>query len=72
MQFGGSIGLLDALARYLVIFSHIGHITMAAEAPDLPMGDPDRVEEVTNGLTGVHSTGQRYRSFKKHSSLACI
>ena len=28
MQFGGSIGLLGALARYLVIFSHIGRVTM--------------------------------------------
>ena len=36
MQFGGSIGLLDALARFSVIFSHIGHVTMAAEAPDPP------------------------------------
>ena len=36
MQFGDYIGLLGALARYFVIFSHIGHVTMAAEAPDPP------------------------------------
>ena len=42
MQFGGSIGLLDALARYLVIFSPIGLLTMAAEVPDPPMGDLGR------------------------------
>ena len=53
MQYGGSIGLLDAFARYLVIFSYIGHITMAAEAPDLPMGAPGRVEEAKNGLNGA-------------------
>ena len=66
MQFGGSIGLLDALARYSVIFSHIGHITMAAEAPDLPMGDPGRVEEAKNGLNGGHTTGARERELKRN------
>ena len=40
MQFEGSIGLLDTLARYSVIFSHIGHVTMAADAPDPPHGWP--------------------------------
>ena len=51
MQFGGSIGL--------VIFSPIGLLTMAAEAPDPPMGDLGRVEEAKNGLNGGHTTGAR-------------
>ena len=38
-QFGGSIGFLEALARYSVIFSHTGHVTMAAQAPDPPWVD---------------------------------
>ena len=62
MQFGDSIGLLDALARYLVIFSHIGHVTIAEEAPDPPMGGLGRLEEATNGLTGVHAVGHRERA----------
>ena len=66
MQFGDSIGLLDALARYIVIFSHIGHETMAAEAPDAPMGGPGRVEEATNGLNGGHTTGARERELKRN------
>ena len=57
MQFGGSIGLLDALARYSVIFGHIGHVTMPAEAPDPPMGGLGRVEEVRNGLIGAITFG---------------
>ena len=61
MQFGGSIGLLDALAKYSVIFCHKGHVSMAAEAPDPPMGGLGRVEEATNGLTGVHASGYRER-----------
>ena len=61
MQFGDSIGLLDVLARCIVIFSHIGHETMTAEAPDPPMGGLGRVEEATNGLTGVHAVGHRER-----------
>ena len=66
MQFGGSIGLLDALTRYLVIFSPIGLLTMAAEAPDPPMGDLGRVEEAKNGLNGGHTTGAREKfNFKK-------
>ena len=66
MHFGGSIGLLDALARYLVIFSHIGHKTIAAEAPDLPMGDLGRVEEAKNGLTGGNATVARERELKRN------
>ena len=50
MQFGDSVGLLDALPRYFVIFSHIGHVTMAAEVPDPPMGALGRVGEAKNGL----------------------
>ena len=66
MQFEGSIGLLDALARYSVIFSHIGHVTMAAEAPDPPMGGLGRVEEAKNGLNGGHTTGARERKPKRN------
>ena len=66
MQFGGSIGLLDALARCAVIFSHIGHVTMAAEAPDPPMGGLGRVEEAKNGLTGGNATGARERELKRN------
>ena len=53
--------MLSALARYPVIFSHIEHMTMAAEAPDLHMGDLGRLEEVRNGQTGVHTIGHRER-----------
>ena len=56
-QFGDSIVLLDALARYSVSFSHIGHVTMAAKATDSPMGGLGRVEEAKNGLTGGNTTG---------------
>ena len=66
MQFGGSIGLLDALARYSVIFSHIEHETMAAEAPDPPMGGLGRVEEAKNGLTGGNATVARERELKRN------
>ena len=66
MQFGGSIGLLGALARYCVIFSHIGHVTMAAEAPDPPMEGLGRMGEAKNGLNGGHTTGARERELKKY------
>ena len=59
MQFGGSIGLLGTLARYIAIFSHLGHITMVAEAPDHHMGGLGRVEEVRNGLNGAHLVGHK-------------
>ena len=62
MHFGGSIGLVDALARYSVIFNHIGHVTMSAEAPDPPMGGLGHVEEAKNGLTGGNTTGARERT----------
>ena len=45
------------MVRYIVIFSLIGHVTMAAEAPDQHRGYLGRVEEVTNDLTGGHTTG---------------
>ena len=64
MQFVGSIGLLDALGRYSGIFSHIGHVNMAAEAPDPPMGGLGRLGEAKNGLTGGHTTGARERELK--------
>ena len=60
------MGLLNALARYSVIFSHIGHVTMAAEAPDPPMGGLGRVEEPKNGLTVGHTTGARERELKRN------
>ena len=61
MQFGGSIGLLDALGRYSGIFSHIGHVNMAAEAPAPPMGGLGHVEEAKNDLNGGHTTGVKER-----------
>ena len=51
--------MLSALARYPVIFSHMGHTAMAAEAPDLHMGDLGRLEEVRNGLLGADTVGYR-------------
>ena len=66
MQFGDSIGLLGVLGRYFVIFSHIGHETMAAEAPDPPMGGLGRVEGATNGLNGGHTTGAREKELKRN------
>ena len=54
--------MLSALARYPVIFSHIGHMAMAAEAPDLHMGDLGRLEEVRNGLVGADTVGCRERT----------
>ena len=66
MQCGDSIGLLGALARYFVIFSHIGHVNMAAEAPNPPMGDLGHVEEATNGLNEGHITGARERELKRN------
>ena len=66
MQFGGSIGLLDALARYIVIFSHVGHNTMTAEALDGHSGGLGRVDEVRNGLIGGHTTEHRGRGLIKN------
>ena len=72
-QFGECIGLLDALAKYSVIFSHIGHVTMATEAPNPPMGGLGRVEGAKNGLTGVNTTGARDReSLKEINCMAKI
>ena len=65
-NFKGSIGILNVLARYLVIFSHIGPTTMAAEAPDGHSGDPGRVGEVRNGLTGGHVEGHIKKSLKSN------
>ena len=59
IQFRGSIGILHVLARYPVIFSLVGHITMVAEAPDHHIGDLGRMEEVRNGLNGIHLVGHR-------------
>ena len=47
------------LVRFPAIFSHIGHIAMAAEAPDLHMGDLGRLEEVRNDLLGADTVGHR-------------
>ena len=51
--------MLRVLARYPVIFSHTELIAMAAEAPDLHMGDLGRLEEVRNGLLGDDTVGYR-------------
>ena len=51
--------MLSALLRYPVIFSHIGHIAMAAEAHDLHMGDLGRLEEARNALIGADTVGYR-------------
>ena len=51
--------MLRVLSRYPAIFSHIGHIAMAAEAPDLHMGDLGRLEEVRNALIGADNVGHR-------------
>ena len=63
IQFRGSIGILHVLARYPVIFSLVGHITMAAEAPDHHIGDLGRLEEVRNLLTGAHTLGHIEKTF---------
>ena len=47
LHFRGSSGLFHALARFSVMFSHIRHTAMDAEAPDQDM------EEVRNGLMGA-------------------
>ena len=64
MQFLDNSGILEALARYPAIFSLLGHTAMAAEAPDGHMGDPGRVGEVRNGLTGGHVGDHREKSLK--------
>ena len=51
--------MLSVLARYSVIFSLLGHITMAAEAPDGRSGGLGRLEEVRNGLIGADTFGHR-------------
>ena len=56
-NFEDSISILRVLARYPAIFSHIGHIAMAAEAPDLHKGDLGRLEEVRNALIGAYIIG---------------
>ena len=53
--------MLRVLTRYPVIFSHIGHIAMAAEAPDLHKGDLGHLEKAKNGQIGVHTVAiERY------------
>ena len=64
MQFKDSSGILKALARYPAIFSLLGHIAMAAEAPDGHMGDPGRVGKVRNGPNGGHVGGHREERLK--------
>ena len=51
--------MMRVLERYSVIFSHIGHNAMAAEAPDLHMGDLGRLEEVRNGLIDADTVGYK-------------
>ena len=57
--------MLSVLARYPGIFSHIGHIAMAADAPDLHKGDLGRLEEVRNGLIGADTVGYTKSSKKE-------
>ena len=61
MQFGCTSDLLDDLARYIIIFRHVGHTAMAAEALDDHSGGLGRMEEVKNGLIEGHTTGHRGR-----------
>ena len=64
--------MLRVLARYPVIFSHIEHIAMAAEAPDLHMGDLGRLEEVRNCLIGADTFGYRERVLDKNYLFALL
>ena len=59
MQFRGSSGILHVLARYLVIFSLVGHTAIVAEAPHHHIGDLGRLEEVRNILTDAHTLGHK-------------
>ena len=59
LPFRGSTRLLNDLARFPAIFSHIGPDTMVAEAPDHHRCDPGRLEEVRNGLIGADTVGRR-------------
>ena len=61
LQFRGSNSLFHVLARFSVIFSHIGHVTMAAEAPDHHSGDLGSLEEARKGQTDTHPVGHRER-----------
>ena len=63
--------MLNVLARYPVIFSHMGPTTMAAEAPDGHSGGLGRMEEVRDGLTGGHPGGYREEKLKSNC-LACL
>ena len=63
LQFRGNIGILHVLARFPVIFSLLGHKTMAAEAPDHHIGDLGRLEEVRNVLTDAHTLGHKEKTF---------
>ena len=71
MQSKDSSGILKALARDPVIFSLLGHIAMATEAPDGHMGDPGRVGKVRNGPNEGHVGGHREKRLKANC-LACL
>ena len=62
--------MLRVLARYPVMFSHIEHIAMAAEAPDLHQGDLGRLEEVRIALNGADIIG--HKESKKIELLDCF
>ena len=57
-----------------MIFSHLGHVTMAAKAPDPPMSSLGCMEEAKNELTGGNTTGTRERELKinKLHGLFCV
>ena len=71
IQFKDSSGILKALARGPVIFSLLGHIAMAAEAPDGHMGDLGRLGKARNGPNGGHAGGHREERLKSNC-LACL
>ena len=55
------------LVRFIEILSHIGPLTMAAEAPDPHHGGPGCVGEGRNGLTGANiPTSRPKKGFKRN------
>ena len=59
LQCRGSNSLFYVLARCSVIFSHLGHVTMAAEAPDHHSGHLGSLEEARKGQTDTHPVNHR-------------
>ena len=59
MHLRGSTCLVIALATCPMIFSHIGHNTMVADAPDHHRGHLGRLDEVRNGPIGADTVDHR-------------